>query len=104
MNLIPNITSMSSKEIAEITGKRHDHVLRDINEMMKQLEISPNLGSAIESRTYTVEGQTREYRMYELNKEMTLTLTSGYSLKQRNAIIKRWLELEQDPASLNLNN
>jgi phage regulator Rha-like protein len=33
---------MSSKEIAELTGKRHDHVVRDVRSMLSQID-SPNL-------------------------------------------------------------
>lgn len=46
--VISEQATMSSKEIAELTGKRHDHVLRDIDKMFSDLEISnsPFLGNA----------------------------------------------------------
>lgn len=32
---------MSSREIAKITGKRHDHVLADIRKMIGRLGVTP---------------------------------------------------------------
>jgi phage regulator Rha-like protein len=34
-----DVVAMTSLEIAEATGKRHKNVLRDINIMLKELEI-----------------------------------------------------------------
>lgn len=41
MNLIQSIQNqtMSTLEIAKLTGKRHDHVMRDTQKMMEQLNI-----------------------------------------------------------------
>lgn len=81
---------MSSKEIASLTGKRHDHVVRDIRKMLKALD-APNLGHEEYQELTDERGYTKEFL---LNEELTLTLVSGYNVKMRNAIIKRWKELE----------
>ncbi|HRG62244.1 MAG TPA: Rha family transcriptional regulator [Burkholderiales bacterium] len=93
-NLRTNVETMSSLEIAQLTGKRHDHVLRDIENMISELEnaLTPNLGLMYRTVTYDVKAGfgTRKEKMYELNEELTLTLTSGYSIIQRHAIIREW--------------
>lgn len=37
--------SMTNREIAELTGKRHDHVLRDIEKIFEEVN-APNFGAA----------------------------------------------------------
>ena len=87
--------TMSSREIAELTGKQHAHVIRDIRAMLDALEDDPNLDhvrEAKDSRGYTAE--------ISLPKDLTLTLVAGYNVKLRKRIIDRWLELEaQQPAA-----
>lgn len=81
---------MSSLEIADLTGKQHKNVLADIRNMLDELKIN----SAEFSAQYKdVSGKSN--LMYNLPKRETLILTSGYSAKQRAAIIDRWLELEE---------
>ena len=86
--------TMSSKEIAERTGKRHDHVIRDIRNLVEAIGDAPNLGDVVEikdGRGYTAE--------FLLPKRETLILVSGYDTRLRAAIIDRWQELEQAAAT-----
>ena len=85
--------TMTSREIAALTGKRHDHVLRDIRAMMGALDQSPNLGAGCKTSTYTnAAGQS--YPQYELDKDTCLTLLLGYDAVARFKVVKRWQELE----------
>ena len=85
--------TMTSREIAELTGKSHNHVMRDIRAMMAELEGSPNLDSVCKSTTYNgSNGQS--YNQYELDKDTCLTLLLGYDAVARMKVVKRWQELE----------
>lgn len=101
---------MSSLEIAEITGKRHDHVLRDITKMLTELGLAgrpksgesslipedcPNLDRPIQYvETSYKNSQNKSQPLAIIDKELTFTLLSRYSFKLSNMIVKRWLELE----------
>lgn len=82
-----DVQTMTSREIAELTGKRHDHVLRDIE------KLSPNLGAASKTTTYP-DMQNVARKMWLLSKRDTLLLISGYNAELRARIIDRWEELE----------
>lgn len=82
------ITNMSSLEIAELTGKRHDHVMNDIRKMLEELGILTPTFSGVR----IVRG--KEYEVFNLPKRETLILVSGYSASMRASIIDRWQELE----------
>jgi phage antirepressor YoqD-like protein len=80
---------MSSVEIADLTGKRHDHVMRDTRKMLEGLGGLPNFGG-----TY-LDTQKKEQPCYRLPKRECLILVSGYSVELRAKIIDRWMELEE---------
>ena len=81
--------TMSSREIAELTGKAHHHVKRDIQAMMIQLEVDVSKFGCI-----YIDAQNREQTEYLLPKDETICLLSGYDVNARMKIIKRWQELE----------
>ena len=92
MSLIPYAfdgaaQTMSSQEIAELTGKQHKDVRRDIQNMEQEL-----------SRTFAQKSEPstggRPSVIYLLPKRETLILVSGYSMTMRAKIIDRWQELE----------
>lgn len=92
-NTLSNIpVAMSSREIAELTSKRHDHVLRDIDNLLESL--SPELGNGFQSSTYVSGDPPREYRQYLMDRDSSYCLVAGYDANSRMRIIKRWQELE----------
>lgn len=82
-------TTMTSLEIAEVTGKRHDAILRDIRNLLKQGVDAHNF---VET-SYT-DKSNRQSPCYELTKKGCLILASGYDALLREKIINRWEELE----------
>ena len=88
-----NVLTMSSLEIAELTGKRHDHVMVDIVKMLSDLgKAAPDFAG---TSFYEVNNAKRSRKIYNLPKRETLILVSGYSVAMRARIIDRWQELEQ---------
>lgn len=79
--------TMSSQEIAELTGKDHDNVRRDIKNLGEALSLS------FEEKSQPSSGG-RPSRIYLLSKRETLILVSGYRVDLRAKIIDRWMELE----------
>ena len=95
MNLkkLDDIQTMSSREIAEITGKQHPHILRDCDKLNNSYA---ELGeSKIGCSYYTIESQgNKQYKEYHLTKIQCLDLITGYDTKLRIKVNRRWEELE----------
>lgn len=82
--------TMSSREIAELTGKRHDNVMRDIRVMLAELHGEGGVPKFEDTQTHPQNGQC--YPVFNLPKRETLILVSGYSVQMRARIIDRWLK------------
>ena len=89
-----SVMTMSSLEIAELTGKRHDNVLADIRNMLAELAIE---ATEFSGALKMPSGQ--KSKVYKLPKRECLVLVSGYSIVLRTKIIDRWLELEAAEAA-----
>lgn len=82
--------TMSSREIAELTGKQHRNVVRDIRAMLDELE-----RDVLTFERIYLDGMNRQQTEYLLDRELTETLITGYSIKLRHKVILRLHELEQ---------
>lgn len=90
---------MSSLEIAERTGKRHDNVMADIRSMLRALKVLGEAsGGALSFQGTYQTAQGKDAVCFNLPKRECLILVSGYSVELRAAIIDRWQELEQAQA------
>ena len=89
--LILSKEMMSSIQISELTGKRHDAILRDIRNLLRQGVDAHNF---VEVEYTDKKGEKRP--CYELTKKGCLILASGYDAKLRERIIDRWEELETE--------
>lgn len=90
---------MSSKRIAEKTGKEHKTVLRDIRNMLDSLRESegtvlyPNEFQEVMAKN----SMTAEIFM---NERLSLCLASGYSIALRMMIIDDWAEIKRSQLTI----
>ena len=96
MNKLTNFNEeMSSREIAELTGKQHKNVKRDIEVMISDL----GLDKLNFERIY-FDSMNRRQGEYMLDRDHTDCLLTGYSAKARMKVIRRWKELEISSAPI----
>lgn len=98
----PQAIMMSSKEIAELVGKKHPHVIRDIWSNIEQLydvdkddpKMDFNDFKGISVNKQIINGRYVTSEIL-LDRRHTEILITGYDVKRRAAVIDRWFELEQ---------
>ena len=95
-HLVQNVArmTMTSREIAELTGRRHDQVLRTARELVEQ-----GVTQSVET-PYVHEQNGQEYPEHLLSKRDSLVLVARLSPEFTARIVDRWQELEamQAPA------
>ncbi|UJM33724.1 Rha family transcriptional regulator [Bartonella henselae] len=88
------VQTMSSREIAELCGKRHDHVMRDIRKLFSELKIDlSNFAGLYKDST------GRTLPCYHLPKRESLIVILGYNTVLRAKIIDYWKKLEEQAAN-----
>lgn len=90
--------TISSKVIAEITGKQHSNVMQDVRNLLEQLGNEKG-GLVFQLGSY-LDSQNKQRPMYELSKKESLLLASGYNAILRLKIINRLEELEKQTVKL----
>ena len=92
-DLIFQKQTISSLESAELTGKQHAHVMRDIRALLEQGVSQSNFGLSSYKQPQP-NGGYKDVACYNLTKKGSLILASGYDAKLREKIIDRWEDLE----------
>lgn len=85
---------MTSLQVAEVTGKRHDAILRDIRNIISSGASAHNFVEAIYN-----DKQGKERPMYNLTPKGCLILASGYDVVLREKIIDKLDEYQQKEKS-----
>lgn len=86
------VATMSSRDIAEITGSAHDSVLKTIRRLVAEGIVYGN------ETTYKHQQNGQFYPEFLLGFRDTMVVVSGYSAELRAKIIDRWQELERQIA------
>ncbi|HEC3156858.1 TPA: Rha family transcriptional regulator [Escherichia coli] len=100
--------TMSTLQIAELTGKKHKHVMRDVRQMIESLELGSKLVESNSGLYYFVE---KEYKaengkanpFYELDEDLCNTLVMGYDAPLRFKIAKEWRLMKEGKANVPVN-
>ena len=86
---------MTSLEIAELTGKQHKNLMRDIRNMEPAWVKVCGRNFALTSRTIIQpNGGTREVPCYQLTKTECLYIATKFNDEARAKLVLRWQELE----------
>ena len=100
IQIVGTSPTMTSREIADLTGKELSNVHRDIRSMLDDLlkDDSPlnHPKEDKDSRGYTT--------CFYLSRELTETLLTGYSASARLKVIRRWHDLEDAAQAVSLPN
>lgn len=86
--------TMTSREIAELVGKQHRHVLRDIRALKDSL--GDLFGGYVQEWTHPQNGQN--YEEFVVERDTCMTLMLGYDAVARLKVVIRWQELEAQQA------
>lgn len=86
--------TMTSLELAEITGKEHKNVMRDIQNEIESLEKEGEIGQLIFEPSSYKNSQSKEQPMYTFGKEGAMQIAMRYSAVIRRKVIIRLNELE----------
>ncbi|EDA3265509.1 hypothetical protein A4L30_10665 [Salmonella enterica subsp. enterica serovar Bovismorbificans] len=101
--------TVTTLQIAELTGKEHKHVRRDFKEMVESILKGSKLVGGDQSKTgligyydeiYFNDSQNRKQPMYEMDEELCMTLITGYDAPLRYKVNVEIKRLKEENAEL----
>lgn len=100
LKIINGVPMMSSRNIAETTGKKPAHVVRDIESMLESLgKHYPELDD-YDSTEFSIKRKTYNGRLVIdeiwLNETLSMTLVTGYDACRRLALVEQWQGMKQE--------
>lgn len=87
------VQGMTSLQIADVTGKNHAHVMRDIRNLLDKGVSESNFGLSSYKQKQP-NGGTKDVAMYELTPKGCLILASGYDPVLREKIVDKLEEYQ----------
>lgn len=101
-SLIQREIKMTSLELAEVTGKEHNHIMRDIRNEIASL--GDEVGQSIFGQSSYMNLQNKRQPCYEFGREGAMQLALKYDALTRRKVIVKLEELEREklPTGQNL--
>src|SRR5690625_444118 len=93
-----NDIRMTSLDVAELTGKKHQHVMRDVRNEMEDL--GEEVARSIFGHGSYKDKNNQQRPCYEFGKDGAMQLALKYDAKTRFRVIKRIEELENETKQL----
>lgn len=94
-DLMAGVATMTSREIAELTGKRHDNVTRVCREL-RAAGVTPQI------EEFPFQHNGNQYIEFHLSKRDSLVLVARLSPEFTGRVVDRWMELEAAAAAPSL--
>jgi len=94
MELMKKDLQMTSLEIAEITGKNHADVMRDIRSEIESIEKEGLGAESIFALSHYKTSQNKEMPMYTMGRDGAMQIATRYSASIRRKLILKLDELE----------
>ena len=86
---LTTVTQMTSLEVAEVTGKQHSHIMRDIRDEIEKLESQRISTESIFGLSEYQDRTGRTLPMYVLTREGVLQLAARYDAVVRFKLIEK---------------
>ena len=94
--MIENTQTMTSLEIAELTGKQHKNVMQAIRNMEPAWEKVTGLKFQLCEKTYLMaNGVKKQQPFYQLTKTECRYIATKFNDEARAKLVLRWEELER---------